>query len=170
MKNKIKPAPVDTKFYELKFDGGILKRGFWLYVWEITPPKGKLLFYVGRTGDSSSTNAQSLFNRMGQHLGSAKNSNMLLKHLNENGAKPELCSFRLVAVGPVEEESRQEHNARRDVVAAMEKALAELMKAANCEVMNKVYSRKILDEERFAVIRAAFARAFPALISRSSEG
>ena len=44
-----------------------LERGFWLYVWVIDGA-GDTLHYVGRTGDSSSSNAQSPFNRMGQHL------------------------------------------------------------------------------------------------------
>lgn len=158
---------LSTDLYEVRFEGGILQRGFWLYVWEITPPEGRTLFYVGRTGDSSSTNAQSPFNRMGQHLGFAKNSNMLRKHLRENKADPELCSFRLVAVGPVEKESREDHIARRDVVAAMEKALADVMEAAGCKLMNKVNCRKPLDEVRFSEVRDAFARAFPALVRSS---
>ena len=73
---------------EVKFNGGILQRGFWLYVWEVTPLGGKALYYVGRTGDSSSTNAQSPFNRMGQHLGFARNSNMLRRHLSSLEAAP----------------------------------------------------------------------------------
>lgn len=87
------------KVHELSFTGHFLQRGFWLYVWEVTPPDGKPLFYVGRTGDSSSTNAQSPFNRMGQHLGFATNSNMLRKYLEAHGASPEHSSFRLVALG-----------------------------------------------------------------------
>lgn len=43
----------------LTFDGAILQRGFWLYVWEITPVGAAPLYYVGRTGESSSTHAQS---------------------------------------------------------------------------------------------------------------
>jgi hypothetical protein len=46
-----------AKLHELSFGGGLLERGFWLYVWEISPPQGPALYYVGRTGDSSSTNA-----------------------------------------------------------------------------------------------------------------
>lgn len=57
----------------LDFDGRILQCGFWLYVWKITPRTGPAFHYVGRTGDSSSFNAQSPFNRMGQHLGFKKN-------------------------------------------------------------------------------------------------
>lgn len=159
--------------YEVRFDGGILQRGFWLYVWEVKPPEGVTLFYVGRTGDSSSTNAQSPFNRMGQHLGFAENSSMLRRHLVRYGVAPEGCAFRLVAVGPVLKEStavsRHIHDERRDVVAAMEKALAEHMKDAGYEVMNKVYCRKTLDAVQFAKVRAIFASAFPDLVKSSDE-
>src|SRR5208283_3705997 len=68
--------------HELTFDGGLLERGFWLYVWEITTPQDTHLYYVGRTGDSSSIKAQSPFNRMGQHLGFNKHANPLRRHLN----------------------------------------------------------------------------------------
>lgn len=156
-----------TDLQEVRFNGGILLRGFWLYVWEITPPEGGALYYVGRTGDSSSTNAQSPFNRMGQHLGFARNSNMLRRHLGEHGVEPERCVFRLVALGPLEEESkaesRDEHDDRRDRVATMEKALAETLTAVGCRVMNRVVSRKPLDGARFVAVRAAFATAFPHL-------
>jgi hypothetical protein len=156
-----------TLLSEVRFDGGVLRRGFWLYVWEVMPPDETPLYYVGRTGDSSSINAQSPFNRMGQHLGFAKNSNMLRGHLGRHGVDPERCVFRLVALGPLEEESnaesRDEHEERRDRVAAMEKALAEVLTAAGYRVMNRVASRKRLEVARFAEVRAAFAAAFPQL-------
>lgn len=46
--------------------------------------------------------------------------------------QPEQCRFRLVAHGPILEESDQsgEHLARRDHVAALEKALAKSLAAA----------------------------------------
>lgn len=153
--------------HEVRFEGGILQRGFWLYVWEVMPAGQAPLYYVGRTGDSSSTNAQSPFNRMGQHLGFARNSNMLRRHLTQHGAVPESCAFRLIALGPIEQEAtapgRQEHDQRRDLVAAMEKALADLLASSGLEVMNRVASRKPLDEARFAQVRAAFGKAFPQL-------
>jgi hypothetical protein len=156
-----------ASLHEVRFNGGILQRGFWLYVWEIMPPRNTTLYYVGRTGDSSSTNAQSPFNRMGQHLGFAENSSMLRRHLGVHGVEPERCVFRLVALGPLEEESnaesRDEHDERRDRVAAMEMALAEALIAAGCRVMNRVVSRKQLDTARFVNVRAAFATAFPHL-------
>ena len=158
--------------YELVFHGGILRRGFWLYVWEVTQPSGEKLYYVGRTGDSSSTNAQSPFNRMGQHLGFAKNSNMIRRHLERHGAVPDLCEFRLVSHGPIEEESsadgRVEHDERRDRVAAMERALAEAMCEAGYRVVNTVKCRKPLEAERFEGVLAAFGQAFPALPRRSA--
>ena len=139
--------------HELVFDGGLLERGFWLYVWEITTPEGAHLCYVGRTGDSSSMNAQSPFNRMGQHLGFNDKSNPLRRYLGTEGIEPEKCSFRLVTHGPILEEAKipSEHRERRDRIGAMEKALA----AAMCRIE--------LDTEMFADIRAAFAGRFPKL-------
>ncbi len=157
-----------SKSHEIRFGGGLLRRGFWLYIWEVIPRTGSALYYVGRTGDSSTVNAQSPFNRMGQHLGFAKNSNMLRRHLEERSVQVERCELRLVALGPLEEESRAEgrieHDERRDLVAAMEKALAEAMTASGYQVMNVVRSRKPLDTRRFTKVRAAFAMSFPNLM------
>lgn len=167
MTNPAQSHEAAPALHEVSFRGGILQRGFWLYVWEITPPDGPTLYYVGRTGDSSSTKAQSPFNRMGQHLGFAANSCMLRRHLVHHTVQPEDCSFRLIAVGPLHAEStantRAEHDERRDLVAAMEKALAEALSAAGCLVMNRVASRKHLDRARFEEVRAAFIEALPQL-------
>ncbi len=148
----------------LSFDGAILQRGFWLYVWEITPASAAPLYYVGRTGDSSSTRAQSPFNRMSQHLGFKEASNALRRQLLAKGVTPEDCHFKLVAVGPLDTESsddsREEHDERRDRIAAMEKALAELMQESGYNVINRVHSRKTLDRQVFEGVRLAFAGAF----------
>lgn len=152
---------------EVRFDGGMLKGGFRPYVWEVTPVERAPLNYVGRTGDSSSTNAQSPFNRLGQHLGVAKNSNMLRLHLTLHGERPESCAFRLVAVGPIGQEAetpgRPEHDEQRNLVAAIGKALAEFLGSSALKAMNRVASRKTLDEIRFKQVRAAFGRAFAQL-------
>lgn len=151
----------------MRFNGRLLQRGFWLYVWEVTPPEGRILYYVGRTGDSSSCNAQSPFARMGQHLGFAKTSMMLRKHLDGRGVDPTVCDFRLVAHGPVlpeaEGKDMQVHRSRRDIVAAMERALCEELKAADYDVLNTVKSRKPLDAEVYAAVCLAFAEHFPGL-------
>lgn len=158
---------VGPELHEVVFQGEILRRGFWLYVWELMPRDGRSLYYIGRTGDSSSTNAQSPFNRMAQHLGFASNSCMLRRHLGMHGVRPEECSFRLVALGPLEAEStattRDEHDQRRNLIAAMEKALADTFAACGCLVMNRVGCRMPLDARRFKQVRHEFARAFPHL-------
>jgi hypothetical protein len=105
---------------------------------------------------------------MGQHLGFAANSCMLRRHLKNHEVEPEDCSFRLVALGPLEAESkastRTEHDERRDLVAAMEKALADSLSAAGCLVMNRVACRKPLNADRFNEVRQMFVRAFPGLL------
>ena len=153
--------------YDLAFNGALLNRGFWLYVWEITLPGGANLYYVGRTGDSSSTNAQSPFNRMGQHLGFNARSNVLRRHLRRKDIDPERCAFRLVAHGPVLKEAttRAGHLKARDRVAALEKALATAMAVADYDVINTINCRIELDAETFVGVRAAFAVHFKNLAS-----
>jgi hypothetical protein len=153
--------------YTLIIDGATLRRGFWLYVWEVTTPCGQVLLYVGRTGDNSTPNAQSPFNRMGQHLGNAKNSSMLRNHLGAHDIVPEQCQFRLVAHGPVFDEApnndMEAHTKIRDVVGALEKRLAEELIDAGYHVMNTVRCNWPLDEDLYAQVRPAFAAHFPNL-------
>ena len=59
--------------YSMTFDGHLLNRGFWLYVWLIKGPQSHHV-YVGRTGDSSSPHASSPFKRIGQHLDPGPNA------------------------------------------------------------------------------------------------
>ena len=54
--------------HSLAFEGTLLERGFWLYIWDVRRAREERFLYVGRTGDSSSPNAASPFNRMGLHL------------------------------------------------------------------------------------------------------
>jgi hypothetical protein len=151
--------------YTVSLDGGFLARGFWIYVWEARGPEGAVMLYVGRTGDSSSPNAQSPFNRMGQHLGFAKNSSMLRNHLEGRDVSPDLCSFRLVAHGPIlpEAEDWKSHVIRRDLAAAVERQLAEDFVAAGFDVLNSVVSGKELDGELYTSVHAAFAEHFDLL-------
>jgi hypothetical protein len=148
--------------YTVSLDGAFLARGFWIYVWEVRDPEGSVMLYVGRTGDSSSPNAQSPFNRMGQHLGFAKNSSMLRNHLQGRDVSPDLCSFRLVAHGPIlpEAEDWKSHVIRRDLATAVEKQLAEDCAAAGYDVLNSVASGNELDDELYAPVRAAFTEHF----------
>lgn len=143
----------------------MIQRGFWLYVWRIASPDGELL-YVGRTGDSSSSNAAAPFSRMGQHLGSNERQNMVRRHLERRGVAPEACtSFELIAHGPIFEEAQdwETHKERRDVVAALEKALADGLKLSGYEVLNEVKDRHDLDARLWFAVREAFAAHFPDL-------
>jgi hypothetical protein len=151
--------------HEFAFSGQLLQRGFWLYVWEIRPQDAEPLYYVGRTGDSSSFNAQSPFNRMGAHLGFNTNSNVLRRRLQTLAIAPEECTFRLIAHGPIlpEAMTRVRHRESRDVVATMEKALAKEMCAAGYNVINRVDCRKPLDEPAFTAVRAGFREHFARL-------
>ncbi len=87
------------------------------------------------------------------------------------GLTPEKCQFRLVAHGPVLPESDKEkdaervaeHRGRRDIVAALEKRLADAMDEAGYEVLNEVRCRMPLDRRRWRKVRADFAVEFPKL-------
>lgn len=148
-----------------KFDGRILKRGFWLYVWTIISEKEKVL-YVGRTGDSSSNFASSPFLRLGQHLNSRANAkgNSLHRNLRAAGFDPVQCAFDLFAIGPIflEQTDQEQHRRRRDVMAALEAALAEHLLSAGYRVIGTHGSRKQLDQNLFTRVLAAIAERFPA--------
>ena len=97
------PGETEMKAYATSFDGALLGRGFWLYVWCITDGDRKVL-YVGRTGDSSSPHASSPFKRIGQHLDAGPNAkgNALARQLKRAGLRVPrlssgvLCILRLV--------------------------------------------------------------------------
>lgn len=154
--------------YSIDFDGHILSRGFWLYVWEIAAPTGTF-YYIGRTGDSSSHNAQSPFNRMSQHLGSNVKSNVLRRHLESRNINPEECSFSMNAFGPIQSETEtlEQHRSARDSVSALEKALADSMRSARYNVINEVNCRKALDMQLFSNVLAAFSEHYPRLCHRN---
>lgn len=122
--------------YAMTFDGSLLKRGFWLYVWDIRQNEDRY-FYVGRTGDSSSANAASPFNRIGQHLDFRANAkgNALGKQLGVINVDPFQCTFEMLAIGPIfhEQETFELHKTIRDTVGALEAALAD-------ELVNRGYN------------------------------
>ena len=155
-------ADGNPQTYEVALEGATLRRGFWLYVWEVTTPDQQKLLYVGRTGDSSSPKASSPFNRMGQHLGSIKASNMLRTHLRKRDMAPEDCGFRFVAYGPILTEAVdwERHVPRRDIVGGLEQRLEQELRQAGWDVMNTVKGSFELDEQLWTDIRPAFAEKF----------
>jgi hypothetical protein len=149
----------------LSFDGGLLQRGFWLYVWRVETSKGEVL-YVGRTGDSSSPHATPPYQRMGQHLGHQKAQNMLRQNLEKKGIEPERCStFKLIAYGPMFPEAKDmpAHRIPRDTMAALEKKLADALIETGYNVLNTMNCRKTLDKNLWNQVRDAFAEHFPKL-------
>ncbi len=160
--------------YVLALPGPMLRRGFWLYVLRVDTPKGEML-YVGRTGDNSSPNAVAPFTRMGQHLWFSPTQNALRKHLKSRGIDAENCdAFQLISYGPIEDEVVGDadkdrdalmvlHKPRRDRVGALEKKLAEALKAAKYDVLNTVKWKHEPDAHAWAMAQKAFAPYFPRL-------
>lgn len=152
----------------------MLQRGFWLYVWRVSTPRGEML-YVGRTGDSSSPHATAPYTRMGQHLGFAKASNSLRRLLLDNDVEPEVCkAFDLVSFGPIfpevsaeagtDRETRMKHHKPiRDTLAGLEKQLRDALDASGYQVLNIVHSKKPVDAALWADVRDAFTGHFPKL-------
>ena len=154
----------------LTFPGAINKRGFWLYVWRIETAQASkgVVLYVGCTGDTGSVNASSPIARMGQHLGTNPKENALRRHLEECGIDPELCTdFKMVAYGPLfpEEKERSKHMRRWSTVAALEKKLADTLRSAEYDVLNKVNWKQPLDQKLWHEVREAFAIHFCKLVN-----
>ena len=169
---------VESGTSRMEFPGSMLRRGFWIYVWRVSSPSGELL-YVGRTGDNSSPNAVAPYSRMGQHLGFVKAQNALRKHLLNRNVDPETCAkFELIAHGPIFPEitkssgaDRQQlmaqHLPLRNLVGAMEKALAHDLSVAQYTVLNVVKWSHPYDPKVWQSVRAAFAEHFPKLNTKS---
>ncbi len=148
----------------MSFEGQLLNRGFWLYVWRINAPERSVL-YVGRTGDNSSCNAGSPFNRIGQHLdvrGSAK-GNAMGRQLRVAGLTAADCVFRMVAIGPLfpEQADWNSHCPVRDTVARLEKELAAWLQGRGYEVLGIHHCNGDLDPALFASIKCLVADEFP---------
>ena len=103
---------------------------------------------------------------MGQHLGHVKASNALRTYLEMNGVKPEDCSeYEFIAHGPLfpEQADMEAHKGPRDIVAALEKHLADSLRAAGYTVLNTVNSNKPLHDALWTTVRDAFAKYFAKL-------
>ena len=157
---------MNRRLHQFSFPGEMLVRGFWLYVWKITTDKGRMLLYIGRTGDSSSLNAQSPFARISQRLGSNKHANTLRRHLDARKIKPEQCrSFELIAYGPIrwQASTKKAHRSARDHVASLEKSLCDELTFAGYAVLNNVKCRKRMNQKSWKTVRKAFALHFDRL-------
>ncbi len=151
--------------HSVSLSGMMLQRGFWLYVWRIHT-EGKVLLYVGRTGDESSPHASAPYDRFGQHLGRNKNANALKRNLEACGITlGDVDTYDFVHYGPIFDEADdfEAHKPLRDIVAALEKQLADALSAAGYDVLNKVHCRRPLDPQHWNLVQSAFATEFPHL-------
>jgi hypothetical protein len=162
---------VEPSLHTLTIPADVLRRGFWLYVWNVILRDGRSFYYVGRTGDSSSPKAQSPFSRVSGHLGPNKHANALKNHLAQHKIDFDVCDrLELTTFGPIFEESSnpQDHNPKRDKTHALERDLCEAMRAAGYEVLNTVSCRKPSDKEAWERVRSALSEKFPRLRTRTS--
>jgi hypothetical protein len=156
--------------HQLEFEGALLTRGFWLYIWEISVSDGRTLHYVGKTGDKPSGKSQSPFDRISKHLGDNPNNNALRRHLRAKRVDPENCRFRFRAYGPLFSNGLMPaHGELCDTMSGLEKALADLMAEVGYEMLNTVPSHQPVDEELFIRVRAAFAAEFPKLCDKGKK-
>jgi AbiV family abortive infection protein len=146
------------------FDGTLLERGFWLYIWDIQRHPERYL-YIGRTGDSSSPNAASPFARIGQHLDFRPNAkaNSIARLLKEKNLVPSSAKFEMLAIGPLfpEQESFKDHIAYRDKMAALENALAEHIRSNGYNVLGTHNSRKAVDKNILREVVEIVEKHFP---------
>jgi hypothetical protein len=152
--------------YSMTFDGHLLNRGFWLYVWQIRGAQFCHV-YVGRTGDSSSPHASSPFKRIGQHLDPKPNAkgNALGKQLIRAGVKNEECTFEMVAVGPVfpEQPDFAAHKPVRDQMGALERAIADELRQRGYNVLGTHPREGLPDQSLLQQIRRLLDAKFPVL-------
>ena len=151
--------------YSMKFDGRLLRRGFWLYIWRIRGEASDHL-YVGRTGDSSSPHASSPFKRIGQHLDPRPNAkgNALGRQLRKAGVDCEACEFEMVAVGPVFDEQKtfDAHKPFRDRTALLERAVADWLRHRGYTVLGLHPPAGSPDGEILAQVIEHLESKFPA--------
>lgn len=153
--------------YNMQFDGQLLNRGFWLYVWDVKGNDRRYV-YVGRTGDTSSRYASSPFRRIGQHLDASLNAkgNALAKQLRAAGVRCDECTFEMVAVGPIfpEQTTWDDHVPFRDRMAAIERAVAEELKSRGYLVLGTHQRASLADDAAvWEQVHSLVAAKFPPL-------
>lgn len=138
------------------FGGAILKRGFWLYLVEVVSSSGRRAVYVGRTGDTSSPYAASLFTRIAGHLNDRKSAkaNSLLKRLIEHDLACTDCSYRLVGIGPVfdQQANMEQHKPLRDEMAGLERAVADYLREQGHDVLGDHPKPRMVDAALLATV------------------
>lgn len=151
--------------YSMTFDGAVLQRGFWLYIWRITTDTNATVIYVGRTGDSSSPHAASPFQRIGAHLDARAKAkgNALARQLRKAGLQSHVCRYEMTAVGPLfpEQASMERHIPIRDKVAALETCLASYLESRGYTVIGDHGLARECDPAMWTRVRELVDSKFP---------
>lgn len=122
-------------------------------------------YYVGRTGDTSSPFASSLFARLAAHLDqkpSAK-GNSLSRRVREQQLDCSECSYRVVGIGPLfEQQANMElHKPLRDKMAALESHVAELLRSRGYSVIGTHPRPKTVDAALLERVLPIIDQHFP---------
>ena len=152
-----------ASIHALTIPAAMTRPAFWLYVWRVTTDTDDELLYVGRTGDSTYTTANPPIFRMGQHFEPKGGGNMLLQRLADREIDPYTCTdFQIVAHGPLFPAANNKpcHYKRRDIVAALERALRDALLLGGYDVISHENSIKPLCQPCWQDIRQAFQRHF----------
>ncbi len=130
------------------FSGKIVQRGFWIYIWKIDH-EDDTYFYVGRTGDSSSVNAASPMSRMAAHFGRNVVANALKRNLTKEEVEMHECEFACFCFGPLmdKKDDWPDHVVARDMMATIEKNIAEHLSKKGCNVLGVHHGKNIDTEE-----------------------
>lgn len=159
------PGLGEVTAHLMSFDGALLERGYWLYVWRIVAGSETFL-YVGQTGDRSSPHASSPLQGVGRDLEVGPNAKIdpMSKELEARGIDLTTCTFRLLAIGPIPPEQPDvgQHELFRGLVAAQETALAGLLCTRGYKVISKHVPR-VYDRGLFTRVCDLIATQFPAL-------
>lgn len=148
----------------LSFDGAMLTRGFWLYVWEITNKDGRVVHYLGKTGVKHTRMIPSAYTVASFQLGHSANNNALRRHLESVGLDPGQCSFRFHAYGPVfDTSSKKTHGEQYDIMAGLETGLSDALLKAGYDLLNPLNRRMPVDETLFAQVRRVLSETLPRL-------
>jgi hypothetical protein len=125
--------------YEIKFESGILNRGFWIYIIQIADlTKNIKYYYVGMTGDTGSINAASLFVRLGRHLDKKENArgNTLWRAIKREGIDNNKLSFCVKGFYLRKEEKQEEiHKKIRREISFIEDKLHKDLERVVCKVL-----------------------------------
>ena len=138
--------------HEISFPGGLLRRGFWLYMWEIKTPAGYRVHYVGRTGDKASGVSQSPFDRFSKHHGANPNNNALQRHLKTHKLQQEDCLFRFHALGPLLVGHHPEHERENAATLLLQAAAIIDLIGASLTDQRRLVLRAEIDLKEPAVL------------------